>query len=396
MADYQYIQETGVIVPDTGDTLAQVEQEYKDVFGPDLIVDSSTPQGVLIAAEVASRDAVAKNNAQLANQINPNLAGGVFLDALLALMGSERDAATRSLVEGVELAGIPNTLIPAGKRAKTLAGDVFELITPVVLDALGAGTGDFRAVEYGPIAAAPSTLTDIVDSVLGWESVTNPNAATPGRLLQSDAGARVKRRRTLGLQGQALPAAIIAAVYACEGVKSLVFRENVTAAPATIDGVLIGAHSIFVCVDGGADADIAAAILDKKSGGAGMTGSTTVNVTDPASGQVYPVSFQRPAEIDVRVRVTVKNVANLSDPVAVVKSAILAYAAGEQDGEAGYVVGGSVTSFELGGAVSRDAPGLYVKLVEVSDDGVTWVNEITVGIDEVARTVASSISVILV
>lgn len=397
MADYLFVTETGTVVPDTGDILTQVENEFREVFGSDLIVDPSTPQGVLITAEAASRDAVAKNNAQVANQINPNLAGGVFLDALLALTGVERDAATRSVIPGVTLGGIPNVIIPAGTRAKTGNGDVFELLSAVVLDALGAGSGDFRAVEFGPIAAAPGSLTQIVDGVLGWETVTNPAAATLGRYLQSDAGARVKRRRTLGFQGQALAVAITSAVYNVEGVLSLTYRENVTNAAATIDGVLIDAHSVFVCVDGGSDDDIAAALLEKKSGGCGWTGTTTVNVTEAASGQTYPVKFQRPAEVDLVARVTVKNVAGLTDPTAAVKAAILAYAAGDQEGEPGFVVGASVTSFELGGAIGRAAPGLFVKNLELSDDaGSTWSNEIVIAIDEVARIVSAGITVILV
>jgi len=397
MADYLFVTETGTVVPDTGDILTQVENEFREVFGSDLIVDPSTPQGVLITAEAASRDAVAKNNAQVANQINPNLAGGVFLDALLALTGVERDAATRSVIPGVTLGGIPNVVIPAGTRAKTGNGDVFELLSSVVLDALGAGSGDFRAVEFGPIAAAPGSLTQIVDGVLGWETVTNPTAATLGRYLQSDAGARVKRRRTLGFQGQALAVAITSAVYNVEGVRSLTYRENVTNAAATIDGVLIDAHSVFVCVDGGSDDDIAAALLEKKSGGCGWTGTTTVNVTEAASGQTYPVKFQRPAEVDLVARVTVKNVAGLTDPTTAVKAAILAYAAGEQEGEPGFVVGASVTSFELGGAIGRAAPGLFVKNLELSDDsGATWSNEIVIALDEVARIASAGITVILV
>ena len=85
MADYQYIDTTGVIVPDTATIQSEVEGEYKAVFGQDLVVTPNTPQGVLITAEVAARSNVVRNNAALANQINPNLAGGVFLDAIWAV-----------------------------------------------------------------------------------------------------------------------------------------------------------------------------------------------------------------------------------------------------------------------------------------------------------------------
>lgn len=90
MADYQFITSQGVIVPDTSTLRDDVENEYRSVFGQDLDVNPETPQGALITMEVENRDSVARNNAELANQINPDLAGGIFLDAIWALMGGQR------------------------------------------------------------------------------------------------------------------------------------------------------------------------------------------------------------------------------------------------------------------------------------------------------------------
>ncbi|MBP3932282.1 MAG: hypothetical protein J6D44_00175, partial [Pseudomonas sp.] len=96
MADYNYIVSTGVIVPDTASLRSEVEAEYKSVLGADLPVTPETPQGVLITAEVESRDGMVRNNAELANQINPDIAGGVWLDAIWALTRGKRRGATRS------------------------------------------------------------------------------------------------------------------------------------------------------------------------------------------------------------------------------------------------------------------------------------------------------------
>ena len=132
MADvYDYINSTGVIVPDTVDILAEVQSEYQNALGSDLVVTPDTPQGVLINAEALSRAAVAANNANLANQINPNLSGGNFLDALMSLTGMQRTVATPSVVPNVSLAGIPGTIIPAGSQAQTAAGDIFQSVSTV-------------------------------------------------------------------------------------------------------------------------------------------------------------------------------------------------------------------------------------------------------------------------
>src|ERR1700753_1714778 len=111
---YQYILPTGTVVPDTSGLLSDVQSEYRAVFGADLIVTPDTPQGVLIAAEALARTEVVNNNAALANQINPNIAGGVFLDAIGFLTGIQRTAATSTVVPNVTLSGVPGTVIAAG------------------------------------------------------------------------------------------------------------------------------------------------------------------------------------------------------------------------------------------------------------------------------------------
>lgn len=398
MADYQYLENSGVIVADTADTLTTVQTEYKNAFGQDLVVTPDTPQGVLITAEALARDAVLRNNAALANQINPNLAGGVFLDAIMALTGSARDAAERSTVT-VILTGVAGTIVPAGVVAATNPdGDEFELITTVIIESGGTVSAEFQSVEFGPIPAPAGTLTAIVSGVLGWETITNADAATLGRAEQSDQAARLYRRNTLALQGQSTPEAITSGLYATDGVRSLSFRENTTSAPAVIDGINLVAHSIYVCVDGGTDADVAATILRKKSAGADYNGTVTVNVVEPASGQTYPVTFDRPTAVPIQARVTVRDGSAIADPVAAIKEAILAYANGELEDEAGFTVGNDVSSFELAGAINRQYPTLYVQKVELSLASPTvWSTDpITIALDEIATILSGAITVLIV
>lgn len=398
MADYQYIDETGVIVPDTATVQTEVEGEYKAVFGQDLVVTANTPQGVLITAEVSARSNVLRNNAAVANQINPNLAGGVFLDAIWALTGGQRIAANYSVIPGVHLLGLPGTVVPAGSQASLTDGTLFASVSAVTLDGGGNGYVDFQAVETGPIAANVGTLTQIVTAVLGWDQVTNPTAATPGRSEESDLASRMRRKNTLSLQNVALPDAITSALYDTLNVRSLTFRENYTNAAATIDGIYLLANSVWACVDGGTDADVAAALLSHKSLGANWNGAVTVNLTDPASGQTYPVKFDRPTDIPVKARVTVRNLSALTDVPAAVRQAIVDYAAGLQDGEPGFVVGASVSSFELAGAVNRQAPGIYVQNCEISlVTPTSWVvGQIAIALNEIASIVSGNIEVIVV
>lgn len=398
MADaYEYVESTGVVIADTGDTQAQVEAEYRAVFGQALVVTPNTPQGVLIAAEVTQRQGVARNNAALANQINPNLAGGVFLDAIWSLTGGARIAATKSTIAGATVSGVAGTLIPAGSQAATGAGAVFATAGDVTIGAGGTASVDFIAVDYGPTPANAGTLTVIVSAVLGWETVTNPTGAVLGQDQESDVASRIRRRNTLALQGVALPEAIISGLYDTAGVSSLQFRENPSDVANVIDTIAMDPHSIYVCVQGGTDADVAATILARKSLGAKMMGAVTVNVTDAASGQVYAVKFSRPTPVPIIVRVTAKNINAVGDPSALIKASILNYAAGLVDGERGLVVGVGVSPFELAGAVNRDSPGLYVQKCEVATaaSGVFQTTELAIAVNELATLNDAGISVVL-
>lgn len=397
MADYQYINDTGLIVADTGDLQAEVEAEYKSVFGQDLVVTPNTPQGVLITAEVTARANVVRNNAALANQINPNLAGGVFLDAIWALTGGQRIAATASVIPSVSLLGLAGTLIPAGSQASLADGTLFESVSDVTLDGGGNGSVDFQAVDTGPISAEINTLTQIVTPVLGWDSVTNPTAATLGRSEESDVASRARRKLTLGLQGDALPVAITSALYDTLNVRSLTFRENVADTTEVIDGVSMVAHSIFVCVDGGTDLDVATTLLAKKSGGCAWNGSTSVDVVEPASGQTYTVLFERPTPVPIQVKVTVRNQSSLIDVESAVRQAVMDYAQGLIAGEPGLVVGASVSPFEIAGAVNQENPGIYVQKCEVSLLSPTsWTtDEIAISITEIATLELGNIIVVV-
>lgn len=376
MATYKYLSPEGVIVPDTSAILDETNQEWKDVLGQDLDVNPETPQGVVIASDVAVRSEVVANNAAMANQINPNYAGGVFLDDIWALMGGKRRAATYTLVDGVTLAGVPGVVIPSGSRRATTSGDVFQLLTTVQLDnATGKGVGIFQALEPGPIPCAAHALTVPVQGYtsVGWETSDNPNAGAMGRLTQSDLSAKQERVQTLGQQGRSVPDAVYGNVRALDGVRSITFRENYTKTDATIDGIFLVANSVWVCVDGGVDANIAAALYRSKTGGADWNGAVTVNYKEPRFGQTFPIKFDRPTPKPITTRVSYTVVGSISgDPVALIKQAVVDYANGLlENGEEGFVLGEDVSPFEIAAAVNYRVPGLFISKVEIADQATT-------------------------
>lgn len=404
MADsYLYLDDTGVIVPETADIQDAVQGEYRTAFSrEDMSFAPNTAQGVLSTAETLARAEVVNNNAALANQINPNLSGGVFLKAICALTGLEEPAATHSVIPspGVALAGAPGLTIPAGVRAYTDADDFFELASDVALDASGNGVGTFQSVDTGPIPCDIGALSHIDPDtiVIGWETVLNSVAATLGELVPSDQQLRLLRNETLALQGVGLPEAITSALYNTPNVRSLAFRENYTDGTLTIDGVVLVANSIWVCVAGGTDDDVAATLLNSKSLGCAWNGVTTIDVTDATTGQVYTVTFDRPEEIAVGARATVRIPPASSANELQVKQAILDYAAGLVANQTGFVVGGAVSPFELAGAVMSEIPGVFVTKMEVQliSGGGYQTTELVLTLKQLATITAGHLEVVIV
>lgn len=412
MAQFNFIDSTGVIVADTTGTRDQVRNEYRAIYGNDIRVDAGI-FAELINTETEIRDSIARNNAQLANQINPNQAGGPFFDALWALTGGQREGLGGGVKSRIsaELNGVANTVIAAGSQARTTNGDLFALSVQVTLDGSGQGTGIFDAVESGLIPVDANTLTQIVSAVSGWEGVNNASAGTIGTLTQSDQSSRNQRRLTLALNGSGDSEAVISRVSAISGVRSILFRENNTSSNQNFTGdgsqtITVSPKSIYVCVHIDAAQDntakrleVATAILAGRSVGAGFSSqgdslSLSENVTDTSSGQVYPVLYQLTDPVGIDVRVTYQLTSIISNPVSIINSALLDYQNGQIDGYPGFVTGASVEPFVIASALNEILVGVRVISVETRAAGSGSFNTNRFNIGIIQRANISNISTI--
>jgi hypothetical protein len=401
-AGYEYIDSTGVIIPDTADLQTEVAGEFATALqDPNLPTDPETPQGALIVAETLARSAVVANNAAVANQFNPNEAGGIFLEALCRLTGLEPPIATPTVILGVTITGVSNTTVPAGSLCAPSTDPTapqFQTTSAVTIMG-GTATVDIQAVLPGPTPATPVGAWVIVSQVLGWETIDiTSGEPTIGTNKLSDAALRTLRNQTLGLNGVGLVESTISALNDTPGVQSLQFLENVQATTQTISGISLVANSIWACVSGGADADVAAALLGAKGLGCNWNGATTVNVTDPVSGQTYPVKFDRPVQVPIWVRVTYK-AASVSgqDMTTAIVNAVMDYATGNSVVGPGLGVGVDVSPFEISAAVAAEIPGMFITKVEQSIDGTTYLtSDLTVALDHIVIAAATRVSAVAV
>ena len=395
MADYQYQIDTGVIVPDMSQTLSEVAAEFRAVFGQSLSVDPSTPQGMLITRIAEMRDSVARNNCDVANQINPNVAGGVFLDALVGLHFGQRRAASRSTVTAT-VTGTNGTIIPKGSVAKTTIGARFETMYAVTIS--GSTSVQMKAIETGPVGADAGTLTKIETAISGWSTVTNTLAATLGRDVESDAQLRSRRLDMLGTQSTSTIAAIRSRLSAqVDGLISHAVVDNPTTAPVTIKGVSVAAKSIAVFTAGGASADIARAIYNATPAGVPTVGATTVNVADTVvSGYSTPIKYTDAATVPVLVKVTVDT--SSLDLQTIIPGLVVDYANGEGATPRNFVIGGDVLPFEIASYINSREPSINIRNVEITKASpVSWSNSpITIDLNQIPTIQLSSVTVVLV
>ena len=382
---YDYITDTGIVVADTSNTLAEVQDEFKAIFGDDIDLSPSGVIGLLISQEVLTRDSVARYSALLANQINPNFAGGIFLDAIAKLTGLSRQQATYSTITAV-LTGTPDTVIPAGMRAQTTNNDVFVLTTTVTIGTDGTVSATFQAEVLGAIPVLANTLTKILDTTLGLDSINNPTAGTLGLTTQTDLDFRTLRNNTLSIYGNGTLDAISSALYNVLNVQSLQGRENTADTTTTIDTISMKPHSIYFCVNGGLDSDVANAIYQNRSAGSGFNGNTTVPITSK-SGQIINVLFDRPTVVSLLAKITVRISGSATS--AQISQAI-------EDHAKTFKVGVNVSAFELVSAAAQIS-GVYVITSEIApaSTGIFQTSEITININEIASLTASGITVIV-
>lgn len=375
---YNFINETGVISVDTSDLLSTVEGEWKAALGADLETDASTPQGTLIQDEVLARTSVMKNNAELASVINPSYSYGKFLDAVSAMSGQGRGKNVNTVVHGVSFEGQNGIPIPVGSRVRTSNGDIFETIAPITLTSTGV-RADLKSQAFGSIPM-PEEELQIVDGVIGWGAVRTDTSSTvvAGYTELSDGALKVARKRRLWQQGVGSLGAIYGRLLAVDGVTSVVAVENATGAAGTVGDITFSTpNGVWVCVGGTAsDEDIAKALYSAHMGGQpfdyGGAGQGVqiqppngVMVTDPNSPIPFFVKATRPIIFDAYIKLKVKqgtSIASASD----IQKIVVDYANGLVNDEDGFVVGGSVSAFEIASAVNRVFPGLYVKDCSVS------------------------------
>lgn len=380
---------TGFDVTEITDLREQIATEWQNAFKekdrPLLNTAPETPQGQIIDSQVATVNQKDSEVLYLAQQFDPRTAEGRFQDALAEIYFIKRKSAINSYAL-CTLNGRAGTQISAGALIQsTIDGTQWSLDQDVTIPAEETITAKFTCLTEGAISASAGTLTKIITTVTGWDTVTNATA-TVGSLKESQSAFEQRRRESVSLNARSTVNAVYANVAQCDGVIAVYAVDNKKNISETIDSYTLTPHSIFVCVIGGEDQDIAKAIYDNLSAGCDYNGNTSVDITNEYSGAVETVKFYRPAQFDIYVKVQIQNNASLPDDyINIIKQAVYNNFYGLDDLK---INNEPLLRLKMNDDLysSRFTPSILnagianVLTVQLSLDGSTWINNVHIPI----------------
>lgn len=285
---------TGVVEKTFSEYLDDIQNTFKDAFGGDLEFGDQTPQGQItwLLAKIAHD--FDQNVVDIARSLDIIQATGQQLDDLASILGVFRRGATHSTVTA-NLTGTSGTVIPAGSIASTVNGDRFVLDSDVEISSTGTASGYFVAEELGAIYVGAGELTEIVTTIYGWDSVSNPTAGSMGADDESDADFTARYYSELFSPSISMMDSIIGNVSRIDEVQSVAGLENPTSSQQLFDGIPVAPHGFIISAEGGDGSEIASVIRERKSLGSApympvmiqfKTDSSTSNVTIEA-GTVF-------------------------------------------------------------------------------------------------------------
>ena len=284
---------SGLSIATQAELLAYYTEGFQTIYGPEIDLDSDTPDGQAINLNIQAQLDVLDLIQAVYTSMDPDQAFGNTLDLRVAINGIQRQAGTYTITnitvitsQSVNLYGL-DQVGTTGNQVFTVAdsaGNQYQLQTTQT--GLGPATSvlAFQAANAGAVIPVPNTITTPVTIVLGVASVNNPTAYTTlGINEETDAELKVRRQKSVSIPSQGAVDGLLAGLENIAGVTFATVVENYTA--GTVNGV--PSHSIWVIVAGsGAAAAIAQAIYVYRSAGCGMynsgdSGAQSYSVTRP-------------------------------------------------------------------------------------------------------------------
>ena len=396
------ITENGLLVPDVSDILAGRLTDMTAALGGGASQSLSSPQGQIAQSDT---EIIAQTDDKLLclfNQINPDYSTGRFQDGIGRIYFMDRISAQGTVVTA-QCIGKVNTVIPVGSSAIDTNGYIYQSINEAIIPASGTIDVQFVNTTTGPISCAAGALNQIYRAVSGWDSITNASPGVVGIDVESRIAFETRRKQSVARNSRNQDASTLSALLATSGVLDAYVWSNRTAATVNkgTTNFPVLAHSIFICVYGGADEDVAESIFQTYNPGANMNGSTHFTVYDNVNYlppyPEYDMQWQKATPSRVYFNVELDSTLNPpSDITSQVKAMIANVFNGGYEGIGKARIGSTINAGKYYAPVISISPDTVgILSLEVSLDGTTFGPAATMGIDQVPTIQESDINVTL-
>ena len=375
------ITENGLQVDSYNTLLENIQTDLNSIYetdGETINFDSETPDGQFTNILAQMGTDIRELSQEVYNSFDPDKCSGVVQDSRYSLNYITRNGGTFTIQnidvtvnQTVTLQGLDANYNDTNAAAYTVSDDAGNLWYLVDTTTLQPGTESlpFRSKNMGLVQPTIGTITTQVTTVLGVTSVINSVAPTTlGTEQETDAQFRVRRSRSTERRGQNNIDSMLSQILDLEGVSDATTWVN---SGTETDSTGTPAGYVWVIVEGGANADIADVIYTN-SCGRGMRGEVSVEV--PAvSGQIFNVNFDRPTPVPLYIRFDFQLTVDLSavntNGIKEAMAENLIYSLNE-------AAETSKPTCAAKDAISSNGGGGYALNLEISKDGVDWVDYI--------------------
>lgn len=370
------LNENGLQTSTAPELLQTLQNDFKNIYGEDVLLDSSTPDGQWLNILVQKGVDVRGLLTQLYNSFNPNNTQGSLLDQRCAINNVFRKAGTFTTVtvnvvtdRALTLQGLDdnyNNPEATGYTIQDNEGNRFILVNTTTLST-GSNSLLFRSETLGGVVVLPNTLTTPVTIVLGVVSVNNPTTANAiGTVEELDEELKIRRRQSVAISSFGYLNGLQAALLQLPGVTDAKVYENYT---SSTDANGTPAHCIWVVMDGGAISDIAETIYSRKCPGTNMRGNITYTITTEAQTQFiakWDNATVKPFYIKFNIKPTVADITFNQTAIKQYIEQRLMFKIGE------FAETASITEIAQNAIDSVGGQG-YAVNVQISTDQTTWV-----------------------
>lgn len=379
MALNDELNENGLTTSTSSDIRAYLVEQYKRIYGDDIVLDSNTPDGQLIDIFTQMNIDLREKITELYNQQNPDNVRGTAQDKMYRINNLFRKGGTFTIQTlhmvidaTVTLQGLDanyNDITATAYGVTDNSGMAWYLIDTQTNLTKGEHDLLFRCSQMGDITPVLNTIINPIEIKQGVVSVTNNIAPlTIGTNQETDTDFAVRRERSTENKGQNTVDSMKSALLDIDGVSDAYVYSNTTAA-TDADG--IPAHGIWVIVDGGANNDIATVIYANIAGSACKGDIEVANLT--SSNQIFPIKFDRATAKDLYIKFQIQRV---QEGFVFDYDAIKEYIVNNIEYKINEYADTSKPTYVAQSALASTGAGGVCVNLKISEDGTTWVDYI--------------------